>query len=124
MCRFRSAIVTRDKRVFLHPTSDSHTEIRLYHHLPEDGLIQRHVPVEYVPGAGALEDLSHYSLHVDAQAVPDWWTDEHASIAVAAITADVAKMMEGLTVGGDLDLSGAQITSLPEGLTVKGRIYR
>ena len=35
----------------------------------------------------------------------------------------ITSLPEGLTVGGSLNLSGTQITSLPEGLTVGGSLY-
>jgi len=35
----------------------------------------------------------------------------------------ITSLPEGLTVGGWLDLRGTQITSLPENVVIKGEVY-
>lgn len=79
MCRFVSAVVTKDGDFLLGITSNSHSDI-----LTEAGLVDDHrniVRLEYTPNLGALEswqasgklDPDEWFFRVDQDMIPDWF---------------------------------------------------
>jgi hypothetical protein len=55
---------------------------------------------------------------------PDWWTEDMTDSAIRQLIRAFRARWDGNHYKGFLNLSGTAITSLPDGLSVKGKIYR
>ena len=118
MCKFMSAIVTRNGDIFQYPETDSHEAIIAAHGFRDDGapLASRSwVRVEFTPPADVKEiaDEAKWTLNVDEVGLPDWWEEKRAAIR-SDLWARIKRMMinderECLIGGSWIILSGAKI---------------
>lgn len=122
MCRHLSGIAVfrtdAEVTVYMSRKTDSHTEIREEHGLPEAVTgREKRTPVEYVP-YGALLDFASWRFEFDEDR-PAWWTEAHTKDAIRQMTSFARALWDGktLTAGGGLYLGS--LTTLPEGVTLK-----
>ena len=85
MCKFKSAIVTRNGDIFEYPETDSHEVIIAAHGLKDDGspiASRSWIRVEFTPPKDIKEitDQSKWELCVDEFSAPDWWAEIKDSV--------------------------------------------
>ena len=87
MCKFKSAVVTREGNVYHHDLTDSHAEIQTLFGLKDRG--DDIACIEYSP-SGPDDDLASYSLRLDQERVPLWWSDEFAAMIAGKMKAIIS----------------------------------
>jgi len=150
MCIGLSGIISSKYRIFIHPSSDSHTDIKEKFNLNDNlfyGATRDFVKLELHPLL-SLESTNEkdWEFIIDDDSIlPKWFMKDEAKKTFLREGMEVIKegrysghwggslylrntnitsLPENLSVGGDLYLSNTNITSLPENLSVGGEIYR
>ncbi len=125
MCRFYSGLILRE-RCLLAKVDGGHSHEPLIRKagLRDDTTSPDFVRVECVPH-GALEstDPADWIVAVDQDYIPDWFRGAGRRALLDDFRGrviDVIRDTDWSKVGGYLDLSHTQITSLPSGLKVGG----
>ena len=78
MCRFKSAIITKE-RLLCENGIDSHQEIiKKYRLKDKDSANPSFVRIEYLPDWTDFYDFSKWKFKVDQDILPDWWDAEWA----------------------------------------------
>ena len=96
MCRAASFIVTREYKVFFHPTKDSHQDIIDYHKLYEGNNRINLVPVEISPPNMNFNiPFDKWVFLTDLKETPDWYDTIKAEKAVRAELPNWFKKLEG-----------------------------
>ena len=146
MCIGLSGIISSKYRIFTHPSSDSHTDIKEKFNLSDKyfyGLTRDYVKLELHPLV-SLESTNEedWEFVIDEDGVlPKWFMKNEVKKtfmkeAMGLIKAgrysghwggdlylrgtNITSLPDNLSVGGSLDLEGTNITSLPENLSVGG----
>lgn len=96
MCRYASFIVCKDFKVFFGSKSDSHSDIRAEHKLPDNNCGEiKNVQVEYIPaGSRFSRDMKQWKFVIDQDQLPSWWDNEEAQMACWAALPKLAKARE------------------------------
>jgi len=137
MCNPASFVVTKDSVLFS-KFSDSHEVILEENNLRDDSLNPAFVRVEITPPRRDFSrPFSEWRYITDQDLIPDWYSRGEAEAACRARLSAWARhhlkvvgqgvFGDGVTKGlvaynGDLDLRGADIRILPDGLTVEGHL--
>ena len=96
MCRAASFIVTREYKVFFHPTQDSHQQIIDYHKLHEGNNRINFVPVEITPPNNNFSlPFKKWEFATDLTETPDWYDKAKAEKAVRAELPEWFKKLDG-----------------------------
>ena len=98
MCKFKSAVVTKEGNVYHHNLTDSHAQIQLLYNLKDRG--EDIACVEFSP-SGPEDDLASYALHLDQERTPSWWTEEFAAMIAEKMKAIVSSYI----IVGDVPLA-------------------
>ena len=99
MCEFKSAIVTRDGRLWHSEFTDAHENIRELYDLHEGSpeMIAAKGPnfvrVEFRPSWSNPFDLDSWMFCVDEPEVPDWFTDDLRVATIAELRSIVGGML-------------------------------
>jgi len=128
MCKCISGIAVNigdGVKMYTHTDTDSHTEIRRFHHICDDSsaAASRQTPVELIPVRGlGLLDIGEMGFVLDAEK-PRWWTEEMQEEATRQLHSAWLKRWKGkrLIFKGYLDLRS--LTSIPEGVTLSAGGY-
>ena len=98
MCEFKSAVITRDGKVWHSEFTDAHEDIiemyDLYEGSPETNTVRgaNIVRVEFVPDWKKPFDLDRWDFRVDEPSPPEWFTDSVRDAAVSQLR-DIASGM-------------------------------
>ena len=76
MCKFFSAIVSKEGDLYYNKFIHSHEDIIELFNLREGIKADNFIRIEYYPEDNDLSNLSNYQLHVDENTIPDWFNDE------------------------------------------------
>jgi len=96
MCKAASFIVSREYKVFFHPTQDSHQKIIDYHKLHEGSGRINFVPVEITPPNNNFSlPFNQWKFATDLTETPDWYDEVIAEKAVRAELPKWFKKLEG-----------------------------
>ena len=98
MCKFKSAVVTKEGNVYHHDLTNSHAQIQLLYNLKDRG--EDIACVEFSP-SGPEDDLASYALYLDQVRTPSWWTEDFAAIIAEKMKAIVSSYI----IVGDVPLA-------------------
>ena len=99
MCKFLSAIVTRDGRVLSAPEyTDSHEDLIAAFGLRDNGL-DHFCRVEYTPKGAEYDNLDSYVLRLDEDDEPSWWAERKDDVE-----AELRHRIEAMIVREDHDI--------------------
>jgi hypothetical protein len=76
MCKFFSAIVTKNGDLYYNKFTHSHEDLIDLFNLREGLKADNFIRIEYYPENNDLSDLLSYQLHVDEQSIPEWFNDD------------------------------------------------
>ena len=147
MCRFKSFVVTKGKKVFMLEDKDSHEDIVDFYNLDDSkkGELSNIVRLEISP-KGDLFSCSkkNWEIKIDKKITPEWFNNRKDKLiescfyelfklinklrkskkikgSLCLYFTNIASLPENLSVEGDLDLRNTNnLASLPENLSVVG----
>ena len=94
MCKFFSAIVTKNEEVYYDKFNHSHEDIIDLFDLKEGKQGQNFVRIEYCPeNQSDLADLSKYQLNIDEPETPIWFTESVKELVINKLNAVLSKMI-------------------------------
>lgn len=118
MCYHRSCVVTEDEKVWFHPRSDHHTDIRKLHHIREEGFhaTMGQVALECVP-VHSLFDFAGWELKLDQPCKPNWYDTTIEKKVLDKIASDVLRKMnrDSRSYGGGDELMLPHLRQIDNG---------
>lgn len=130
MSAVMSGIVTKERSIFFHPSSDQHEDIIDRHNLIDDkaGKDRLILRFEILPQV-SLESYNprHWAFSVKGSVpnLPDWYNRSSIDIKKLCVDSAMLLIQRGryLDWGGDLYLPYTKIKNLPENLKVKRTLF-
>src|SRR5208283_2438608 len=92
MCKFFSAVVTKNGEVYYNKFTTSHEDLIDLNNLKEGNNYNNFIKLEYYPD-NDLSDLSSYELHVDEDSIPDWFNDNFKENVINKLNAVIKSMI-------------------------------
>jgi hypothetical protein len=129
MCRFKSAIVTKDGAILHSDYSDSHEELIAAFDLKDnEDHLAKFVRVEFVPKSDdTIADPDSYSLIVDQSPVPVWFDADRREAAAEYLRGLVRRMIvtgkRKALLGGAWILAGKAEVGLIQGARIVNAGY-
>ena len=94
MCKFFSAIVTKNEEVYYDKFNHSHEDIIDLFDLKEGKQGQNFVRIEYCPeNQSDLADMSKYQLNIDEPSIPEWFTETVKEHVINKLNAVIKPMI-------------------------------
>ena len=94
MCKFFSAIVTKNDEVYYDKFNHSHEDIIDLFELKEGKQGQNFVRIEYCPeNQSDLADMSKYQLNIDEPSIPEWFTETVKEHVINKLNAVIKPMI-------------------------------
>jgi hypothetical protein len=94
MCRFLSAIVTRQGNVYCNPLTDSHEDLIEMFSIKDSKPMQNFVRVEYTPESQTeIANIEKYNLSVDEDYTPEWFDEGLRDKTIRKLKSMLKKMI-------------------------------